>query len=127
MSKWKIGDKVIAPMQFGYEPVHGVIDRIWVNDRGLEMASVNYGGELLKGKTDWMGSWHCIAPTTSLKIWREKMTISDMWDVLMEQFGVSEQTLEIITAINGYSEETLVDVLYAVSGYRDFTTALEDC
>ena len=55
------------------------------------------------------------------------MTIAEMWDVLMEQFGVNEQTLQVVTAINGYSEETLVDVLYTVSGYRDFTTALEEC
>ena len=55
------------------------------------------------------------------------MTASEMWDVLMTRFGVSKQTLQIVTDINGYSEETLVDVLYAVSGYRDFTTALEEC
>ena len=43
----------------------------------------------------------------------------DMWNKL-EELGVSEQTLEIITSINGYSEETLEDVLYAHTGYRSF-------
>lgn len=47
------------------------------------------------------------------------MTIKAMWDVLIEM-GVEEQTLNIITDINGYSEETLCDVLYAYAGYRSF-------
>ena len=55
------------------------------------------------------------------------MTVEQMWDVLMHRFGVSEQTLRIVTDINGYSEETMLAVLYAVSAYNDFTTALEDC
>lgn len=42
---------------------------------------------------------------------------SQMWDALIEQ-GVSEQTLQIITSINGYSMDTLNDVLYAATGYR---------
>lgn len=42
-----------------------------------------------------------------------------MWDKLME-LGVSEQTLQVVTSINGYSEETMEDILYAVTGYRDF-------
>jgi hypothetical protein len=31
---------------------------------------------------------------------------------------VSEQTLQIITSINGYTVDTLNDVLYAHMGYR---------
>lgn len=46
------------------------------------------------------------------------------WDTLI-QLGVSEQTLRIITSINGYSMTTLEDVLYAYSGYRTFDQ-LED-
>lgn len=41
------------------------------------------------------------------------------WDTLME-FGVSEQTLQIVTSINGYSMDTLNDILYAHTGYRSF-------
>lgn len=48
------------------------------------------------------------------------LSIEQMWDILQTDFGVSEQTLQIITDINGYSEETMEDVLYAVSGYRSF-------
>lgn len=47
------------------------------------------------------------------------MTANEMWDQLLEM-GVSEQTLQIVTSINGFSPDTLEDVLYAHSGYRDF-------
>ena len=47
------------------------------------------------------------------------MSIQTMWNILVEM-GVEEQTLDIITDINGYSEETLCDVLYAYAGYRNF-------
>ena len=42
-----------------------------------------------------------------------------MWDELL-LLGVSEQTLQIVTNINGYNEQTLCDVLYAHTGYRSF-------
>lgn len=47
------------------------------------------------------------------------MVENEMWDRLME-LGVSEQTLQLITSINGYSTETLLDLLYAHTGLRSF-------
>lgn len=47
------------------------------------------------------------------------MTLEQMWDAL-EEMGVSEQTLQIITDINGYNEQAMLDILYAYSGERDF-------
>lgn len=47
------------------------------------------------------------------------MTLGEMWNRLLE-IGVCEQALQIVTDINGYSEQTLLDVLYSVTGYRDF-------
>lgn len=47
------------------------------------------------------------------------ITIENAWDTLLNM-GVSEQTLDIVTSINGYSFETLEDVLYAYAGYRSF-------
>lgn len=47
------------------------------------------------------------------------MTKDAMWDKLLE-IGVSEDTLQVVTDINGYSEETMLDILYAVTAYRDF-------
>lgn len=41
-----------------------------------------------------------------------------MWEFLYGEVGVSEETLQVVTDINGYSLETLNDVLYAVTGYR---------
>lgn len=45
--------------------------------------------------------------------------VNTAWDTLLEQ-GVSEQTLQIVTSINGYTLDTLQDVLYAHTGYRSF-------
>ena len=46
-------------------------------------------------------------------------TETEMWDIL-ERLGVTEQTLQIVTSINGYSAETLEDILYVHTGYRSF-------
>lgn len=46
-------------------------------------------------------------------------TLAEAWRILRDM-GVSEQTLQIVTDINGYTLETLRDVLYAHTGYRDF-------
>ena len=61
---FKVGDRVIAPMQFGYAPVDGVIEKIWTNEDGVKMASINYGNT---DKKDWMNSWHVQVPVESLK------------------------------------------------------------
>jgi hypothetical protein len=52
-------------------------------------------------------------------------TKDEMWDELLE-LGVSEQTLQIVTNINGYNAETLEDVLYAHTGYRSFDQLKEE-
>lgn len=41
----------------------------------------------------------------------------DLWDWLIDN-GVSEDTLDIITLIDGYSLDTLENVLYVTTGYR---------
>ena len=46
--------------------------------------------------------------------------INRHWDIL-ETLGVSEQTLQIVTDINGYNDNTLLDVLYAFTGERSFS------
>lgn len=51
--------------------------------------------------------------------------INNAWDTLINM-GVSEDTLKIVTSINGYNLDTLQDVLYAVSGYRDFEQLEEE-
>ena len=44
--------------------------------------------------------------------------IGEIWDYLLESGLASEETLKVVTSINGYNEEALNDVLYAVTGYR---------
>lgn len=48
------------------------------------------------------------------------MELSEMWDELISM-GVSEQTLQIVTDINGYNEQTMHDVLYAFAGENTFS------
>ena len=48
------------------------------------------------------------------------MSIEEMWDALKDDYGVSEQTLQVVTNINGYSTDTMHDVLYAVAAERPF-------
>ena len=53
------------------------------------------------------------------------MSLEEYYNYLIDYEIVSGETLEIITSINGYNEETLDDVLYCVSGYRDIEQYLE--
>lgn len=53
------------------------------------------------------------------------MEVSEAWDILEDYYNVSEETLRIITDINGYSMNTMEEVLFAVAGESDFED-LED-
>lgn len=46
------------------------------------------------------------------------MNIEEMWNRLLEY--TTEEVLQVVTDINGYSEDTLLDILYSVTGYRSF-------
>ena len=46
--------------------------------------------------------------------------IDVVWDKLID-LGVSEEALQLVTDINGYSIDTLYDVLYSRTGYRNFS------
>ena len=50
---------------------------------------------------------------------KTNLTIDEMWDTLLD-LGVSEQTLQVVTDINGYNEQSMRDILYSVTGYNDF-------
>lgn len=45
--------------------------------------------------------------------------ITKAWDKLIT-LGISEETINIVTKINGYSLESLESILYAAYGYRSF-------
>ena len=50
---------------------------------------------------------------------KTNLSINEMWDTLLE-IGVSEQTLQVVTDINGYNEQKIKKILYSVTGYNDF-------
>lgn len=50
---------------------------------------------------------------------------TQLWDYIMGYEIATEEELKLLTYINGYSEETLNDVLYVRTGYRSIEQ-LED-
>ena len=52
--------------------------------------------------------------------------VNKAWDILVNEFGVNEETLLLIANINGYSMKTLNDVIYAIFGYRSLEQLLEE-
>lgn len=53
------------------------------------------------------------------------MNLEQYYDYLLEYEIVSEETLNVVTSINGYNEKALDDVLYVKTGYRDIEQYLE--
>ena len=47
------------------------------------------------------------------------LNTEEMWD-LLENYCCSEETIRVVTSINGYSKETMLDILYATTGLRSF-------
>ncbi|HHX67499.1 MAG TPA: hypothetical protein GX708_05510 [Gallicola sp.] len=47
------------------------------------------------------------------------MELEKIWDSIIELGIATEKELELITSINGYNIETLNDVIYARTGYRN--------
>ena len=52
--------------------------------------------------------------------------INKLWDMLILHNLATEETLKIITSINGYTLNTLNDVLYAVTGCRSMDQYLAE-
>lgn len=47
--------------------------------------------------------------------------LEEYWDYLEEVVGLSEKTLQLVTSILGFTEETLNSLLYAETGYRSWS------
>ena len=47
------------------------------------------------------------------------MNKEQMWDYLKNSIA-TEDEMRLVTNINGYSEETMLSILYARTGYRAF-------
>ena len=47
------------------------------------------------------------------------MELKDYSNYLIDNVGVNEEVINCITSIDGYNENTLDDILYYYTGYRD--------
>jgi len=45
------------------------------------------------------------------------MNIAKLWDLIVEYSVATEEELQLVTSINGYSLEVLGDVIYVRTGY----------
>lgn len=45
--------------------------------------------------------------------------MQEYWDFLIEHEVATEQELQLVTSLMGYKYETLDDILYCRTGYRD--------
>ena len=55
------------------------------------------------------------------------MDISAMWDTIVYEYGIAtEEELSLVTAIDGYNEDTLNNVIYVRTGYNDIYQLLEE-
>ena len=54
------------------------------------------------------------------------MDISTIWDTIIEYGIATEEELELVTAINGYHDDALNDVIFVRTGYRNIEQLLED-
>ncbi len=52
--------------------------------------------------------------------------LDTLWDLFVDYSVCSEETLRVITSINGYNLETLKDVLYAAVGLRSLEQFIEE-
>lgn len=48
------------------------------------------------------------------------MNVDELWDNIVEYGIATERELQLVTDINGYTEKTLNDVIYARTGYRSW-------
>ena len=54
------------------------------------------------------------------------MKLSEIWEEIINNGIATEEELQLITGINGYNEESLNDVIYYKTGYRDIEQYLEN-
>lgn len=53
------------------------------------------------------------------------MSLEDYSNYLIEYLKVNEEVINCITSINGYNEDTLDNILYYYTGYKDLKQYLE--
>ena len=53
------------------------------------------------------------------------MNIGTIWDTIIEYGIATEEEVELVTAINGYNSDTLNDIIYVRTGYRNIEQLFE--
>lgn len=56
--------------------------------------------------------------------------MTDIEDVItfLEEEGIATgEEIDLVTKINGYNLETINDIIYVRTGYRDYEQLLEEC
>ena len=54
------------------------------------------------------------------------MNMLELWDAIVEYGIATEEELVLVTAINGYNSDTLNDVIFVRTGYRNIEQLLEE-
>lgn len=57
---------------------------------------------------------------------RKKMTFDEMYDILRDYVGVTEQALDLAFAVGGCNEETAERILFYFTGWRSFGGFLDE-
>lgn len=55
-----------------------------------------------------------------------EMIVGKLWDTLIDTQLFTEEELSLLTAINGYSVETLNDAIYVRYGYSDYNQMMSE-
>ena len=53
-------------------------------------------------------------------------TVEEIWDIVIEHNIATTEELELVTQINGYSKQSLDDVVYARTGYNAIEQYLDE-
>ena len=94
----------------------------------LDYLCNKYGTEYVMENVENVTQWLDNVAEKQYIIYRKReiknMTERDMYDYL-ESMGVSEETLMVVSKINGDNCKTYEDVLYVLTGYSDFESYME--
>lgn len=94
----------------------------------LDYLCHKYGTEYVMENVENVTQWLDSVTEKQYIIYRKReiknMTERDMYDYL-ESIGVSEETLMVVSKINGDNCKTYEDVLYVLTGYSDFESYME--
>lgn len=95
----------------------------------LDYLCNKYGTEYVMENVEDITHWLDNVVEKQYIIYRKReiknMTEREMYDYLENYMGVSEETLVVVTKINGDNCKTYEDILYVLTGYSDFESYME--